>query len=193
MSRSRRSGPGACVGRPARASSHGSAAQVALDVEDSARLHRQSGATYLAVQYFMATRKHFSDHGAMHLAVDASRVGKRQRLLGFLTRPDGLGAWRLGSACGAHKTQRFFPPKRVTQRNCLGSTGGYTNKNIETSPCTKMFLACFGTPPPNALWVPSHRCPLCVALVAKSGIRDRIPVNSQRAPLALTGPRRGEP
>ena len=42
---------------------------------------------YLALRFFLA------DQPNIGLSVDASRIGNRNRMLGFITRPDGYGAW----------------------------------------------------------------------------------------------------
>ena len=45
------------------------------------------------LHYLFCLRRAFSAATTVHLAFDASRVGGKNRLLGFITRPDGLGAW----------------------------------------------------------------------------------------------------
>lgn len=45
------------------------------------------------LQYFLSSRKHFQKQQCLHVAFDASRVGGLSRMLGFISRPDGFGAW----------------------------------------------------------------------------------------------------
>ena len=45
------------------------------------------------VMYFFRLREDFLKARVVHFACDASRLGFRNRLLGFLTRTDGIGAW----------------------------------------------------------------------------------------------------
>ena len=45
------------------------------------------------LKYILGLREHFQAEQVLHLSFDASRVGGRNRLLGFMTRPDGIGGW----------------------------------------------------------------------------------------------------
>eukprot|EP00971_Amphidinium_carterae_P135454 2683899-Amphidinium_carterae.3 len=45
------------------------------------------------LKYMLGLREHFRDQPRLHVSFDASRVAGRNRLLGFMTRPDNIGAW----------------------------------------------------------------------------------------------------
>lgn len=45
------------------------------------------------LHYFFCIRELFNDAGTIHVAFDASRIGGLNRMLGFITRPNGEGAW----------------------------------------------------------------------------------------------------
>ena len=47
----------------------------------------------MLIQFFDALRFYFIDQHNISLSVDASRVGAKNRVLGFICRPDGYGGW----------------------------------------------------------------------------------------------------
>ena len=54
------------------------------------------------VQYFLASRACFADAKTLHVAFDAGRVGGLNRMLGFVTTPNGIGAWVAPQAIGGN-------------------------------------------------------------------------------------------
>ena len=56
------------------------------------RLNMTTGTRQL-LKYMLALREHFQSEQVLHVSFDASRVGGKNRLLGFMTRPDGIGGW----------------------------------------------------------------------------------------------------
>lgn len=51
------------------------------------------------INYFFCMRHHFAKQNTVHLAVDASRVGMLNRMLGLISRPGGEAAWLPPQAC----------------------------------------------------------------------------------------------
>lgn len=45
------------------------------------------------LQYYFALRANFERVDCIHVAFDASRIGNLNRMLGFISRPDNIGAW----------------------------------------------------------------------------------------------------
>ena len=85
------------------------------------------------LNYFFCLRRSFSTETTVHVAFDASRVGGRNRLLGFISRPDGLGAWLPPQALSSRRnfqgTQRFYSssgffPKTGVHKDVLDVFGG---------------------------------------------------------------------
>ena len=58
-----------------------------------AKLRLAEQTTMCIIKYYFALRYYFSSCMNIGLAVDGSRVGNLSRVLGFMTRPDGIGAW----------------------------------------------------------------------------------------------------
>ena len=73
-----------------------------LEIRLQVSLRYTSDRALKLLQYFLAVRRFFANERTVHISVDASRVGKRQRLLGFMSRPDGLGAWMPPQAIAPH-------------------------------------------------------------------------------------------
>jgi hypothetical protein len=47
----------------------------------------------IITKYFFSMRAHFSDQRVLTFACDASNIGNKNRMLGFICRPDNIGAW----------------------------------------------------------------------------------------------------
>ena len=62
-------------------------AEVSADAEDS------DEDAIVCQKYFFASRLHFRVAPVIHMAADASEVGGKSRMMGFVTRPRAAGVW----------------------------------------------------------------------------------------------------
>ena len=102
------------------------------------------------LNYFFCLRRSFSTERTVHVAFDASRVGGRNRLLGFISRPDGLGAWLPPQALSSRRnfqgTQRFYSssgffPKTGLHKDFLDVFWGVTQRFLPRICGTQRFFS----------------------------------------------------